>query len=144
MDWLESQLSGAQNGGKFIITYHIYPGAKYKSIAKANWIETYSNAYFKIIRKHHDKIVMEIGAHDHFSDLRYHSNKDAPYFYHNILISPGVTPITKQNPGFATFDIDLTMTPTNLTMTFLDLDKTYGMKSAPTDIKDVPINVLKF
>lgn len=138
-------MSGAENGRKFIITYHIYPGAKYNSKAKANWDETYSNAYFDIIGQHHDKIVMEIGAHDHFSDIRYHSNKDAAtYFYHNILISPGVTPRNKQNPGFATFDIDLSMTPTNLKMTFLDLDKTFGMESAPNDINAVPINVVDF
>lgn len=78
---------------------------------------------------------MEIGAHDHFSDIRYHSSDDSnakKFFYHNILISPGITPIKKQNPGFATFDLDLsTMTPKNLKMTFLDLDKTFGMKSIP-------------
>ena len=56
-----------------------------------------------------------------------------------MLVSPGVTPIDGQNPGVATFDIDSkTLTPSNLQITFLPLDKTFGLITIPNDIELIP------
>jgi hypothetical protein len=46
----------------------------------------------KILEKYYKNIIIEVGAHDHLSDIRYHSNelassdvsKDSPdYWFHN-------------------------------------------------------------
>ena len=92
-------------------------------------------------------------SHDHFADVRYHSqdlsstNKKEKLFYHNILVSPGISPIKGQNPGIATFDIDKqTMTPQNLNLIFLPLELTYGWSSVPA-VSAVPfreVNLASF
>jgi len=66
---------------------------------------------------------MEVVAHEHFADLRYHSsdnvagfNSNAYFNFHNVFINPGVTPNKYQNPGFAVFEItdDEEQKPCNL------------------------------
>jgi hypothetical protein len=45
--WMRSQLSLAkQEGRKYILTSHIYPGAKYTSKSKDLLISTYNDEYF--------------------------------------------------------------------------------------------------
>lgn len=90
---------------------------------------------FSLIYEFRDKIIIEVSAHDHFSDLRYHSNGDDSnkIFYHNLLVSPGISPVKNQNPGVAIFEIDSqTFIPHNLKMLFAVLDQTYGLKSGET------------
>ena len=81
-------------------------------------------------------------AHDHYSDVRYHTESDATgkkYYFHNMLVSPGVTPINGQNPGVATFTIDgTTLAPQDWKLHFLDLERTYGWETLPTDLSKVP------
>jgi hypothetical protein len=57
-----------------------------------------------------DRIVIEVSGHDHFADIRYHSDgaSSNKQFYHSILISPGISPNKNQNPGVAVFEIDKT------------------------------------
>ena len=52
----------------------MYPGDKYTAKANNMWDENLAETYFNIIQKYHDKIIIEVGAHDHFSDVRYHSS----------------------------------------------------------------------
>ena len=73
-------------------------------------------------------------GHDHFSDLRYHSSfnvcdlndTDVEFNFHNLLVSPGVTPYDGSNPGVATFEITEYLVPQNLRMEFLNLNDTLG------------------
>jgi hypothetical protein len=97
IDWLKANLNGAKaSGRKFIITNHIYPGAKYDGKSKDLLIDEFNNEYFDLLDLYRDSIVAEVVAHDHYSDVRYHTQTDASgkkYYFHNLLVSPGVTPI---------------------------------------------------
>jgi hypothetical protein len=56
-----------------------------------------------------DYIVAEVVAHDHYTDARYHTIEDSSgqkHYYHNMIVSPAVSPINGQNPGFGVFTID--------------------------------------
>lgn len=107
MQWIRDQLSSAPNGKKFILTTHIYPGAKYDTKAKDLFTPENNQEYFDILSQFRDKIVIEACAHDHYADVRYHSSGETPkFFYHNLIVSPGVTPIDGSNPGVATFEVN--------------------------------------
>ena len=70
--------------------------------------------------------MVEAFAHAHIADVRYHSsgNSVSPkYFFHNLIISPGVTPIDGQNPGVAVFSVDpATLSPYNLVLHFINIE----------------------
>ena len=91
------------------------------------WFEEASAVYFNLIEKYRDRIIIEIAGHDHFTDLRYKSSETAdPYFYHNLLIAPSVTPWYNNNPGVAAFEVDENLKPFNLKQSNLNLDATIG------------------
>jgi hypothetical protein len=81
----------------FIISCHIYPGARYKSGTEELWHPSDAETYLNIIKKYSDKIIIEIAGHDHLADLRYH-NTDYPNavsssssYFHNMIVAAGVT-----------------------------------------------------
>ena len=56
-------------------------------------MDAYNEDYFFILAEFRDSIVLEVVAHDHYSDVRYLTDKAGGFHYHNMLLSPGVTPI---------------------------------------------------
>jgi len=78
--------------------------------------------------------VIEVVGHDHYADLRYHSSNnviDLPdlatkFDFHNMLVTPGVTPYDKSNPGIAMFEISEAGVPYGLKIEFLNLQATIG------------------
>jgi len=120
--WFEKQLQTPNK--KFILTYHIYPGAKYVKKVDQMWYDQFLPTYKNLVETYRDKILITVGAHDHFADLRYDSSADTlqgkselfkllkkrvlpeKYFFHNIFISPSISPIKKNNPGFSVLSID--------------------------------------
>jgi hypothetical protein len=89
--------------------------------------------------------VIEVSAHDHFFDVRYHTFGDSDKsYYHNTIISPGISPVKGQNPGIAFFDIDASsMTPQNLRYVSLPLEQTYGWSSIPP-VSSLPFRTVNF
>lgn len=97
--------------------------------------------------KYHKKILLEVSGHDHISDLRYNNgstivesgnviikSKTHDFNLHNILIAPGVTAASGQNPGYALFDLNErqgSIFAENLNMVFLPLLKTYNWYEIP-------------
>ena len=134
MFWLQEQLSKAEEGRKFIIIQHVYAGARYKN--HPMWNSYPNRVYFELLEKHKNKIIMEVGGHDHFTSMRYHTEKNImdvdqstsdTSLFHNILINPSVTPWYKHNPGISAIDInDETLIPFNYTASYLNLDATIG------------------
>lgn len=55
------------------------------------------------------------------------------FYFHNILVAPGVTPNKGQNPGISSFEV-INGTPTNLKQEFLDLNPTFGHSSVPSSL----------
>jgi len=110
---------------KFILTYHIYPGAKYSSDSKDLFMKDFNSQLFDILYNYRSQIIIEVAAHDHFADFRYHSNGDdsSKEFYHNMFVSPGMSPIKNQNPGYAVFEVDSSsFVPHAMKLTFLDFN----------------------
>jgi hypothetical protein len=107
----------------------MYPGSKYVSKSKDYFNTKDDQTYFEILDKFSDKIILEIYGHDHFGDLRYHTNA-AGVNNHNFMVTPGMTPNKKQNPGSAVINF-INNVPQSPKFVFLDLEKTYGMSSVP-------------
>jgi len=95
-----------------ILLDHVYAGTRWQ--AEELNKSTCAEAYFSLLRDYHDVVLIEVSGHDHYADLRYHSSNnvfdsadtDVKFDFHNILISPGVTPWDKSNPGVTLFEID--------------------------------------
>ena len=101
------------------------------------WFTYPNNIYFDLLRKYKEKIIIEIGGHDHFNSMRYHTDADisdstvpAPNeadLFHNILVNPSVSPWSGNNPGISAFEIDdESLVPHNYHATFLNLRETIG------------------
>jgi len=94
---MKANLAGAKSSGrKFIITNHLYPGAKYTDSSKSLLLAEFNDEYFDLLAMYRDYIVAEVVAHDHFTDARYHTLEDGSgnkHYFHNMLSSPGISPI---------------------------------------------------
>jgi hypothetical protein len=63
------------------------------------WKPNYTSRYAKIIRDHHDKILLEVAGHDHVADARFTDQVYAPdkekagsnISFHNIILGPSMT-----------------------------------------------------
>lgn len=118
---------------------HVYAG----SSADTNvlWKDEANTKYFETLRDYHELVIMEVVGHDHYADLRYHSSHNVAglpdptekFDFHNLLVSPGVTPYDGSNPGVSTFELGDDFVPRNLRMQFLNLDDTIGQTSVSYD-----------
>jgi len=123
-------ISAHNEGRKVIILDHEYAGARWK--AKQLWDNDYNNRYFDMLRTYKDSVVIEVGGHDHFADLRYHSSyhvadledSSTKFYFHNLFVAPGATTYGNSNAGIAYFELTSDYVPTNLRLEFLDLDST--------------------
>jgi hypothetical protein len=67
-----------------------------------------------------DQIVIEIGGHDHWEDIRVYENKDGD-IYRNMIIATGISLDHGQLPGFNTFKVDSSLIPNSLIESSLDI-----------------------
>ena len=130
--WLEQQLS-ENSDRKFIILDHVYAGSRYQSFSL--WADKPTKTYFDILRKYKDRVIVEVGGHDHFSSVRYHSTKnvfDLPdpegerLNFHNLIIAPSFTPWYRNNPAVSVMEIDEQQIPRNFRSTYWNLGDTIG------------------
>jgi len=71
------------------------------------WTAQWNDRYFAVLEKHYENIIIEVFGHDHYGDLRYHVLPgDEEKYFHNVLVSPGVSLIFNNNPGVASLEID--------------------------------------
>lgn len=148
-DWFPYQLQLARaEGRKVFIQDHVYAGAS--ADQPVLWKEDANTLYFKTLRDYHDVVIMEVVGHDHYADLRYHSSNNVAglpdpvdkFDFHNILVSPGVTPYDGSNPGVTSFQLDDNFVPHSLRMEFLDLNYTLGQTQISYD--DLTWNSVNF
>jgi len=131
MDWLDSKLDD-DTGNKFILFSHIYAGGVMQHNVDtpegiSYWKEPWNQRYFDMMKKHRDRVIIELAGHDHWEDLRVDTDDDGTEF-RNLFIANGVTPLMKQMPGFNTMKIDgKTLKPKELKQTILDISPTWGM-----------------
>lgn len=140
LDWLEYNLAdGVQSGRKFIISDHVYAGARYH--ANDLWHSDPTSRYFQILLKYAAQIVIEVVGHDHIADLRYHTSTGVLDFedpaekfrFHNVFVAPGITPEKGNNPGVSMFEVSADGKPSNLKFEFIDVNALSGKSSASYD-----------
>ena len=95
-------------------------------------------------------MVIEIAGHDHYGDLRFHSSKavanlkdlsGSEFYFHNLLVSPGLTAYGDSNPGVSYFEITNNV-PHNLRMEFINIGSSYGKKQVTYE--DADFNSVSF
>ena len=118
LKWFKFQLKQAkENGLQVVLIYHVFPGYCYGNPLTYNFKETYSKFFEKILREYRKSIIMIISSHTHVTSFRARrflkrtrKGQDKTIkrygFYANTLISPAITPVYKNNPGFSTFFLD--------------------------------------
>lgn len=123
LQWLREQLT-EDSTRRFILISHVYGGSRYNSWSL--WNDEPRDAYFKLLAKHRDRVVIELGGHDHFASLRSHMD-DLGMPYHNMFVAPSLTPWYSNNPGVSSFSIapvsdeNPALVPKGLRSTYLDL-----------------------
>lgn len=81
-----------------------------------------------IIEDYQDNIIIVLGAHTHFIDIRYNAweDGDGNWCANNAyLLTPSISPIYENNPGYTVMEV-FGGEIVDLTFTFLDLSQTYG------------------
>ena len=127
---------GLSDGYKFIITDHVYAGARYHG--SDLWHNSFASRYFQILRDYHEAVSIEVVGHDHYADLRYHSSDhvmdlddtETKFDFHNIFVAPGITPNKGQNPGVAMFEMSPDNEPQSLKFEFIDINNLLGKTTA--------------
>ena len=109
---------------KYIFITHIYAGARVKSNVTGTpeelWRPKYNKRYFDILSANKDKLIIEVGGHDHWESIRSFEDDDAQV-YRNILIPTAIGMNKFQLPGFNTFKVDAnTLKPKELLQTTVD------------------------
>jgi hypothetical protein len=130
---------------------------------KSLWVETYTREFARILESYADRIILEVSGHEHLSDLRYSNgsvilnpndlvalNKNSnltgfigPKLYHNMIITPGITSFDGSNPGFITFQLNLTsQIAYDMKQIFLDIQSTYGWQKPFPPVSQWPWRVV--
>jgi hypothetical protein len=88
-----------------------------------------------LMLKYKNRIILEIGAHDHWSDIRYiNDNTYGPF--RSLFVAPAISPIRGQMPGYAYLEINNGVAQ-NPHMVSLDITASYGQSSIPS-LANVP------
>lgn len=125
---------------------HIYAGARNKHNIKDEsndlWFTADAEKYLSIMKKYKSKITLEIGAHDHWQDVRYIDDVTGPY--RSLFIPTGMSMQQGQMPGYNTLDIsDTTGVASNIRETSMDITATYGKTTVPA-LDDIPLYHLSY
>jgi sphingomyelin phosphodiesterase acid-like 3 len=103
MHWLESKLAQAkQQKEKVWLIFHIAPGIDgYASAHRKDgstaavpmWKPVYTQAFEKLLTQYHDTVSISLAGHEHVDDFRLIGGS-------LVQMTPGVSPVVGQNPGF--------------------------------------------
>jgi hypothetical protein len=148
LDWLSAQLKTAEAGRKFIIFMHIYPGEYQQNKETYFWEEEFTVKFMDITESNNDRIMIVLGAHTHFTDIRINipytssvkgflSKNSDPEAKFALLATPSISPNFINNPGFTTFKISENVVK-NIKLTFFELNK------FPSQESDATFNTLDF
>ena len=147
--WLRNELEEEKDATHgFIISFHIFPGLYYPGYDQQFFYDPYVAIYKQIVKQNRHKIILQIGAHTHWADVRSYVSPYNPFssaglgigaflgvedeeehedvHYENLHVSPSVSPIFGNNPGVTTFDVhEDSLVAYNFTWHFFDLYKSF-------------------
>jgi sphingomyelin phosphodiesterase acid-like 3 len=116
MDWFAEKLNQAETRGKkVILVMHIPPGLDSYSCSRQQsgkaaiefWEDTFLTKFGDLIREYGGIIQIALAGHTHTDDFRVLGTKDSssPVFFR---ITPSISPIYLNNPGFSVLKYDPT------------------------------------
>lgn len=119
LKWFQRQMIEAKEKNmQVILIYHVFPGYCY-GVKKLvyNFKEVYTKFFEKMLRVYRKNILMSISAHTHISSFRAHKfqkkslEKTNPKlkrfgYFGNTFISPSMSPVYRNNPGYSTFYLE--------------------------------------
>jgi sphingomyelin phosphodiesterase acid-like 3 len=108
--WLETELAAAQQAREPVwLLYHIPPGIDgYATLREGTcpakivtmWDPAYADAFDRLLRRYSNTIFASFAGHTHMDDFRLIGDGEGHYGF--ALITPAISPIFGQNPGFRT------------------------------------------
>jgi hypothetical protein len=113
MDFLANALAAAQQAGdKVWLLYHIPPGADAYGTLHASraacpggevpmWPDALTKEFAALMHRYRDTVAAGFAGHTHMDEFRLIGSGDAPDAF--TLVTPGISPIFGQNPGFARY-----------------------------------------
>jgi hypothetical protein len=86
---------------------HVFPGLFYgvKDI-EVFWKESFLTAYNNIIAKYSNRIMLQMGAHVHFGEIRAPQMSNDSDSKNIVLVCPSISPIYQNDPGYSVLDIE--------------------------------------
>ena len=112
--WVETELDAAMQAREPVwLVFHIPPGVDGFATLRTGscpemivpmWKQTYAAPFGELMRRYSNTIVASFAGHTHMDDFRLLGD-DAGY-YGFVLITPGLSPIYRQNPAFRTVVAD--------------------------------------
>ena len=112
--WFAAELAAARQAHEPVwLLFHIPPGIDgYATFKKGMcpativpmWKQVYSDAFDRLLRQYADTIAASLAGHTHMDDFRLIGDPGRRYAF--ALITPAVSPIFGQNPGFRTINYD--------------------------------------
>lgn len=150
-EWFENLLDQAPPTRKFVIMFHIYPGAYFIGHVRFHWEKDGVVRFNSVINRNIEKISLILGAHSHFPDIKVGFEREFSItkllntketVLENIpkwamLIAPAVSSVFKNNPGFSLLTLE-DQVPKNISWHFLELYK------LPTNESNAKFNTLHF
>lgn len=113
MSWLASELELARTQKKRVwLLMHVPPGLDSyieekddgHSLAAEMWKPEFMQRYLKLIEEYSDVLHVSFTGHTHMDDFRIDRLNKKPVLLHKI--SPAISPIFGNNPGFQKFELD--------------------------------------
>lgn len=136
LDWFRLQLKEAKEKNiQIVLIYHIFPGYCYGKQLTYNFKPVYSDYFNLLLKKYRKNIVLVITGHTHVTSFRAayflkgiikRNGQQEKGYYGNTFISPAISPVYKNNPGYSTFYLDPhgnKIVPKELIYTHFDLYK---------------------
>ena len=102
IEWVNKTL--ADNPDKHFITQtHVYFGMNYYQNLEILWNKTYTDKLLRVLHQYQDRMIIALGAHIHHIQLMAPKSLELEDLEIVQIISPAVSPIYMNNPGYGSF-----------------------------------------
>lgn len=99
LDWVNATLL-ANTDKKFLTQTHVFFGNNWYEDLEILWNKTYTDRMVQILYEHQDRLILALGAHIHHVQLMAPESVAVPDLKIVQIISPAVSPIYYNNPGY--------------------------------------------
>jgi hypothetical protein len=101
LDWIEAQLSAGTATERFLFSMHIPPTLFSFLELDDFWQPSFKSRFLSILSTYHSRILMVLGAHIHQGDIRAPTPSTTSNPLPPIYLTPSVSPIFLNNPGYS-------------------------------------------